>query len=204
MGHVWFRRRWGIAFRPSPLLSTAHFAMRREGAALNCSLTIIVLTPLTTFSCRAFARGWKTSGKYMNWLGYFNRDVGSSKGPPQARKDFTRAIAMPCADRLRWESRPRANAHFRAVAPGARRLRIAAGFAAAQNRREDRGFLQRRQAPRQRRARAVADRQDSDLWHFRRQRRLRLRLRLAQSHAQEAEALFGSGPTGTPARARPN
>ena len=36
----------------------------------------------------------------MNSLGYFYRDVGSSKGPPQARNALYARFAMPCADRL--------------------------------------------------------------------------------------------------------
>src|ERR1700686_2054580 len=89
----------------SPLLSMTKSAMRRGGAALNGSLTIIVLTPLTTFSASAFARGWKLLVKPMNLLEYLYRDVGSSEGPPQARNDLTRAIAMPCADPVRRGSR---------------------------------------------------------------------------------------------------
>src|SRR6266849_639144 len=103
--------------------------MRREGAVLNGSLTIIVLTPLTTFSAPARNH----VGKSMNSLGYFHRDVGSSKGPPQARGRVTRAFAMPCADpcanRARWDTAAGPDAYVRHAAPGARRLRLAAGFA---------------------------------------------------------------------------
>ena len=103
---------------------------------------------------------------------------------------------MPCADRLRSDPGAGPNAHPRPAAPGARRLCPAAGFAAAQGqprRRQHRRCRQRRQAPRQGQAGAVADRPDSDLRPSRRQRRVRLRLRLAQSHAQETETLSGSG-----------
>jgi hypothetical protein len=52
---------------PGPLSSTAKSAMRRAPPALNGSLTIIVLTPLTTFS------GWARDpfGKRLNSLEYF-------------------------------------------------------------------------------------------------------------------------------------
>ena len=39
-----------MPFAPDLLLSTTHVPMRRGPAVLNGSLTIIVLTPLTTFS----------------------------------------------------------------------------------------------------------------------------------------------------------
>jgi hypothetical protein len=42
--------------------------MRRALTALNRSLTIIVLTPLTTFSAQA----WNPVGKRMNSLEYFS------------------------------------------------------------------------------------------------------------------------------------
>ena len=44
----------------------------------------------------------------MNSLGYFDRDGGSSKGPPQARDLLTRCFAMPCADRRSTRSPARA------------------------------------------------------------------------------------------------
>ena len=59
---------------------------------------------------RAFACGAEPVGKRMNLLEYFYRDVGSSKGPPQARDVVARAIAMPCADRLQWNLRRGPNA----------------------------------------------------------------------------------------------
>ena len=61
----------GASVRPGPLLSTADSAMRRAAPVLNGSLTIIVLTPLTTFSARAFARA-ELVGKRMNLLEYFS------------------------------------------------------------------------------------------------------------------------------------
>src|ERR1700686_4210610 len=122
----------------SPLLSMTKSAMRRGGAALNGSLTIIVLTPLTTFSASAFTRVWKVVGKRMNSLGYFYRDGGVSKGPPQARDRLTRCLVMPCADRVREDIGPGADPHPRSVPPAARRLPDGAEFAAAQDRRQDR------------------------------------------------------------------
>src|ERR1700721_2189659 len=107
----------GHRFAPRPSHSMVNPVRRRRGAALNGSLTIIVLTPLTTFSGRV--RG--PFGKRLNSLEYFYRDVGSSKGPPQARDDLTRAFAMPCADRLRRDAGPGSNPHAQHADPGARR-----------------------------------------------------------------------------------
>ena len=68
----------------------------------------------------------------MIWLGYFYRDVGSSKGPPQARRHPARGIALPCvgrrAGRVRCAPRPGPDVHHRSAAPGARRFCVAAGI----------------------------------------------------------------------------
>src|SRR3982074_1431572 len=122
---------------PRSLLRPPHFARGRRVRALNGSLTIIVLTPLTTFSMSCARAAWKAIGKRMNSLGYFYRDVGSSKGPPQARGCFARSFGMPCADRLRCALRACPNGHSRPVPPGARWLCDGAEFAAAQDRRQD-------------------------------------------------------------------
>src|ERR1700675_1730864 len=141
----------GRRLRPrAPLLSTADFSTRRARAALNGSLTIIVLTPLTTFSASAFTRVWKVVGKRMNSLGYFYRDGGASKGPPQARDRLTRCLVMPCADRVREDIGPGADPHPRSVPPAARRLPDGAEFAAAQDWRQDRRSHRRPHRSRQR------------------------------------------------------
>src|SRR5258707_624759 len=87
----------------------------------------------------ALARGWNPSFKRMIWLGYFHRDLGSGKGPPQARKVLARGAAMPRAGpragRVRGALRPGPDAHHRLAASRPRRLRVAAGVAAAPNQR---------------------------------------------------------------------
>ena len=199
-------RKVGHRFRPRPLLSTADFAMRRGAPVLNGSLTIIVLTPLTTFSASACSRAWNPVGKRMNSLEYFYRDVGSSKGPPQARDRFTRAL--PCLALIAFDG---TLAQAQTLTPDLFRP-ARDGFVSPQDsplrrtsehhRRQDRRCRQRRAAARQGHARAVADRPDSDLRPSRRQRRIRLRLRLAQPHAQEAETLSGPGQAETAAGSR--
>src|SRR6201991_359505 len=76
-----------------------------------------------------FVRVWNSTDKRMNSLGYSYRDVGSSQGPPKVRVDFARLMVVSGGD---WPAgRPGAAAKpdVRPVAPLARRLRVAAGFA---------------------------------------------------------------------------
>src|ERR1700730_11393072 len=125
----------GRGLRPGPLLSTADFAARRARALLNGSLTIIVLTPLTTFSARGcFACGWNRRTKYKNSLGYSHRDVGSRLGPRKAREAVPRAFAMAGAGRVRTDIGAGPDRHARPVQSGPRQLRRAAGQSAAQGR----------------------------------------------------------------------
>src|ERR1700677_3890657 len=90
------------------------------------------------FRAWGFARARNSVGKRMNLLEYLDRDDGSSQGPPRARNDLARAVGMPCADRARRWSGASPNADPGYAAPGARRLRLAAGFAAAQDRQQPR------------------------------------------------------------------
>ena len=62
---------------------------------LNGPLTIIVLTPLTTFP--ASPRG--ASVKTLTLLGYFHRVAAARKRPKSARKLDPRGFAMPADDR---------------------------------------------------------------------------------------------------------
>ena len=132
-------------------------------------------------------------------------------GPARGRRSrasMFRAL-LPCLALVAWDT-ARAQAQTadpRPVPAGTRWLRLAAGFAAAQDHRSKRVTIhgdpsddsKLRDAEY---ARAVADRADPDLWSARRQRRVRLRLRLAQSHPQEAEALSGPGQAEAAARSR--
>ena len=119
--------------RPDPSLAWRRLAMRRGRAALNGSLTIIVLTPLTTFSAARF--GARRSSIWICWsISY--RDGGASKGPEQARAPLSRCLAMPCADRPDRNRSPGPDRHAGPVQPDARqpgdvsRIRRCAGPAA--------------------------------------------------------------------------
>src|SRR5882724_6588309 len=206
--------REGASVSPEPLLSMAGPSMRPRGGPQppinhNCFNSIN-----DVFHRGALARGWNPSFKRMIWLGYFYRDLGSGKGPPQARKVLARGVAMPRtgprAGCVGCALRPGPDAHHGIAASRPRRLRVAAGISPAPNQRADRRCdqrydrrcRQRRRASRQGYARAVADRQYPDLWPSRRQRRIHFRLRLTQSHAQEAKILSRPGPAEAAAGSR--
>src|SRR6266536_662509 len=139
----------GRGLPPTPAIARPLSRRDASGPALNDPLTIIVLTPLTTFSASA----WNSSDKYMNLLEYLHRGAGSSKGPSEARGYLPRAIAMPCAERLRRDPRPGPDRHAGSVQPCSLQPDRDAGFAVAPNRgrcqRQDERRRQRRQASRQ-------------------------------------------------------
>src|SRR4051794_18460951 len=93
-------------------------------AHLNGSLTIIVLTPLTTFSERS-GNCWP---KYLIGLGYFHRGIGA-RWRPRACASPWRRLALSCRDLDRLEcARPRPKPDPRVVPSGARRLLHATGI----------------------------------------------------------------------------
>jgi hypothetical protein len=90
---------------PGALLSTAHSAMRRGASASQRVINHNCFNSINDVFRPCLSVRWNPVVKRMNLLGYFYRDVGSSKGPPQARNRLTRGFAMPCADRDRTERR---------------------------------------------------------------------------------------------------
>ena len=128
---------------------------------------------------------------------------------------------MPCADSCSPSIPPGPcpDPDPRPVPPRPRRLRVAAGFAAAPDRRVHRSHRRCRQRcppARSRHAGELADRYYPHLRPSRRQRRVDLRLRLAQPHPEEAKISYpgqgkpkpapvpaASAPAALPANGRP-
>src|ERR1700722_4688204 len=120
------------AFAPNPSLARPNprcDAGRRSQRLINHNC----FNSVNDFFARGVRTRWNSVGKRMNLLEYSDRDDGSRTGPPQARNDLARAVGMPCADRDRTRSGARPDADPGFVPPGARRLRLAAEFAAAQD-----------------------------------------------------------------------
>ena len=172
-----------------------------RAAGLNGSLTIIVLTPLTTFS-RARSR---RVGKCMDLLEFFHRGVGSSKGPNQARGNPSRAL--PCLALTSSPGPPpRPDADAGHAAPGthdfaAPRTRCCAGPRRTHRRAPGRRLAATAAAPTRtgpRRRVSAASRPTACP-----PRTVPpLRLRLAQSQAQAAEILSGPGEAEAAGRSR--
>src|SRR5262249_55547694 len=75
--------------------------------ALNASLTIIVLTPLTMVPVPSGG----LSNKYWNSLEFFHRGVASRQGPEKLCASLSRGLAVPCAGRPERWSRRRPGEH---------------------------------------------------------------------------------------------
>src|SRR5690242_20532730 len=178
---------------------------RPNALTLNGSLTIIVLTPLTTFSAtRQIGPGRNGPARVMISLEFFHRGDGSSLGPATARLSQARGFRLRGADPDRGTC-DRAATRQRPAQSQDRRLRLRAGSTAAQDQSGRDRFAagsaraavaarsQRSQTAQTRDAGGVAHRQGADLRPARRERRERSRLRLAQSQTATAEILSGAG-----------
>ena len=87
-------RERGRRFSPGPFLSTAQPARRRGVPALNGSLTIIVLTPLTTFSTGRLPRAESARQAYGIGWGILIVMSGPARG--RRKRAMTFRALLPC------------------------------------------------------------------------------------------------------------
>ncbi len=185
-------------------------AMRRGGPALNVSLTIIVLTPLTTFFARVRACAEPRRQAY-EFVGVF---LIVMPGPAWGRhkRAMTFRALLPCVGLIAFGA---TSARAQSLTPNLFNP-VQNGFVAPQDLPLRRTINQTvsqtidktgedadaREASRQGRTRAFPHRQHSDLRPARRQWCGGFRIRLAQPHAQETETLSRTGEAETVARSR--
>ena len=186
---------------PGPSIAWPVRRCDARGAALNGSLTIIVLTPLTTCS-----RG--RSGRINQVSVFVGVFLIVRAGPATGRNSRARVFraALPCLAliALIGNRSASANRHAGPVQRDAHQPGDIAGFAAAPDRGGGERSAQQSEAAGQRheQARAVADRADPEIRPAGRERRRQFRLRLAQPQAQEAEILSGAGEAEAAGRSR--